>query len=284
MKIALFPNEIKNHSIKIASEVCQFLKEKGVDVFAEERLSSMIGSRVLQEADYQAIDFRISFGGDGTILRVVHRHPDLQAPLLGVNLGSLGFLADIPVSEIYPSLQYLLDGQYRVQQRMIIEGSISNGERCFAVNDVVIHRSQNHSLVDLAIYVDKKYVNTFSADGIIFSTPGGSTAYSLAAGGPILTPDLNAIIITPICPHTITNRPIVISPTHQIEVKYLSDYHPVEITYDGLFTCSLSKQECFSLNISTRTFQLVHLSNHDYFFTLREKLGWQGKLKNQPPV
>lgn len=280
MKIALFPNELKQHSLKVATEVCHFLKDKSIEVIAEERIAPIIGARSLMEEDIGHIDFRISFGGDGTMLRLVHRHPKLQAPLLGINLGSLGFLADIPLNDIFPSLQDLLDGRYTVQKRMMMEGTTSSGYSCFAVNEVVVHRAQNPCLVDLAIFVDGKYVNTFSADGIILSTPSGSTAYSLAAGGPILTPELNAFIITPICPHTISNRPIVLMPHYEIQVRYLSDHLPVEVTYDGISSFTLAKQETFTVKTSQRHFQLVNLARHDYFFTLREKLGWHGKLKN----
>jgi NAD+ kinase len=280
MIIALFPNEMKNHSLKIATEVCQFLKNKGVNVVAEDRLATIIGAKSFFEADINQIDFRISLGGDGTILRLVHRHPNLQAPLLGINLGSLGFLADIPLNDIFPSLQDLVDGHYTIQKRMMMEGLTSQGNSCFAVNEVVVHRAQNPCLIDLAIYVDGKYVNTFSADGIIISTPSGSTAYSLAAGGPILTPELDAFVITPICPHTISNRPIVLMPKREIQVKYLSAYLPVEISYDGISSFTLATQETFTVIVSQRRFQLVALMRYDYFFTLREKLGWQGKLKS----
>lgn len=280
MKIALFPNEIKQHSIKVATEVCQFLKNKEVEVVAEERLANIIGAKVFKEKDISQINFRISFGGDGTILRLVHRHPYLQAPLVGINLGNLGFLADIPLNDIFPSLQDLIDGHYTIQKRMMMEGSTVSGKTCFAVNEIVVHRAQNPCLIDLAIYVDGKYVNTFSADGIILSTPSGSTAYSLAAGGPILTPELNAFIITPICPHTISNRPIVLMPKQNIQVKYLSERLPVEITYDGISSFTLAKHEAFTIVVSQMQFELVHLARHDYFFTLREKLGWHGNLKN----
>jgi len=280
MKIALFPNEIKQHSLQVATEVCQFLKDKGVEVFAEERCAAIIGAQQL--GDNPQIDFRISLGGDGTILRLVQRHPHIQAPLLGINLGSLGFLADIPLNEVYPSLQDLIDGRYTIQKRMMMEGTSSKGDHCFAVNEIVVHRAKNPCLVDLAIYVDDQYVNTFSADGIILSTPSGSTAYSLSAGGPILTPELRAFVITPICPHTISNRPIVLMPKHQIQVKYLSHHLPVEITYDGISTFTLAKQDTFTVTVSKNEFELVHLARHDYFFTLREKLGWHGKLKNKP--
>jgi NAD+ kinase len=280
MLIALFPNEMKSRTLEIATEVCQFLKDKKVAVVAEDRLATMIGAQSLSEIDVQTIDFRISLGGDGTILRLVHRHPTLQAPLLGINLGSLGFLADIPLHDIYPSLEDLLRGYYTVQKRMMMEGYTSKGNTCIAVNEVVVHRAQNPCLIDLAIYVDGRYLNTFSADGIIVSTPSGSTAYSLAAGGPILTPELDAFIITPICPHTISNRPIVLMPKEKIEIKYLSSHLPVEISYDGISSFTLATQETFTALASKQRFQLVSLARHDYFFTLREKLGWQGRLKS----
>lgn len=280
MIIALFPNEMKSQSMTIAAEVCQFLKDRKIDVVTEDRFSAIIGAKALSEVNFHQIDFRISLGGDGTILRHVHRFPKLQCPLLGINLGSLGFLADIPLNEIYASLQDLLDGHYNVQKRMIMHGSTSGGNECFAINEFVVHRAQNPCLVDLAIYVDGAYLNTFSADGIILSTPSGSTAYSLAAGGPIVTPELDAFIITPICPHTISNRPIVLMPKREIQIKYLSAYQPVEASYDGISTFTLTTHETFTASVSQNRFQLVNLSRHDYFNTLREKLGWQGRLKS----
>lgn len=280
MLIALFPNEMKTQSLQISTEICQFLKEKKVDVAAEDRLATIIGAKPLSEINIQDIDFRISLGGDGTILRLIHRHPTLQAPLLGINLGSLGFLADIPLYDIYSSLEDLLAGHYTIQKRMMMDSRTCKGEACFAVNEVVVHRAQNPCLIDLAIYVDGCYLNTFSADGIILATPSGSTAYSLAAGGPILAPELDAFIITPICPHTISNRPIVLMPKKEIQIKYLSSYLPVEITYDGISSFTLATEETLTTCISQQRFQLVSLARHDYFFTLREKLGWQGRLKS----
>lgn len=276
---AIFPNERKPHSIRIARQISQFLKEKNVNVVAEDRLSDLIGANPLSKINYQDITFRICLGGDGTILRLVHRHPLLTAPLLGINLGSLGFLADIPQSDIFPSLQLLLDGKFTLQNRMKMNGKTSSEETCFAINEVVIHRAQNPCLIDLAIYVDGMYLNTFAADGIIISTPSGSTAYSLAAGGPILSPDIRAFVLTPICPHTISNRPIVLMPKKEIQVKYLSALQPVEISYDGISSFGLSTNEVFSATVSEQDFCLVNLAHHDYFSTLREKLGWQGRLK-----
>lgn len=279
MIIGLFPNEMKSHSLGIASEVCSFLKKRGVEVVADDLIAAKIGARLLSTLNPQEIDIRISLGGDGTILRLVHKHPQLNCPLLGINLGSLGFLADIPLDEIYPSLEDLINGNYSVQNRMMMEGRTDRDGLCLAVNEFVIHRAQNPCLIDLAIHVDGQYLNTFSADGIILSTPTGSTAYSLAAGGPIVSPEIDAYIITPICPHTISNRPIVLMPKQSIKIQYISHYHPLEISYDGISTLTLSSQESFYVKTSKEKFPLIHLSRHNYFHTLREKMGWYGKLK-----
>jgi NAD+ kinase len=220
MIIALFANETKDHSHSFALGVANFLKEHGVQVITEDRFASTLNLPPLSDYLDQKIDFIISMGGDGTILRIAHRYQSLDVPILGINLGHLGFMADVPLTDIYPSLQDLLNGAYKIHERLIIHGQSPNGDSCFAVNDIVVHRGQNPSLVEIAIHVDGMYLNTFEADGIIISTPNGSTAYSLAAGGPILSPDLEAIVITPISPHTISNRPIVLMPNQEIQIQY----------------------------------------------------------------
>lgn len=279
MIIALFPNTSKHLAIATAKDICHFLTQKNVIAVAEDLHAAAIGALPLSTIDPTEIDFLISLGGDGTILRLVHRYPNLKAPLLGINLGSLGFMADIPLNDIHSSLQDLLDGHYTVQNRMMMGGRTSKNVECIAVNEIVIHRAQNPCLIELAVYVDGLYLNTFSADGIIVSTPSGSTAYSLAAGGPILTPELEAFVITPISPHTISNRPIVLMPKKEIQIQYLSPLLPLEVSYDGISSFSINKNEIFTIYPSTQIFRLVSLLRHDYFSTLREKLGWQGKLK-----
>ncbi len=231
--------------------------------------------------DPATIELVVSLGGDGSILSCLHNYPQITAPILGINLGSLGFLADIPVSGLFPALEQVVAGNYSVQHRLMIEGKTASGDSCFAVNEIVLHRGKNYSLVDLAIEVDGTYFNTFSADGIIIATPSGSTAYSLSAGGPILAPDLDALVITPICPHTISNRPIVIKPKQEIRIKYLNNYQPVEIVYDGICRFSLSYQQQFCISPAVRRFPLVKLPHLDYFATLRSKLGWTGTLKEK---
>lgn len=279
MIIALFTNLAKNNSKSIAIGIREFLSTRGVTVLAEEHVASLIGAELLSSKDHRTVDFIISLGGDGTILRIFHTHPNLDAPILGINLGGLGFMADITLEEIYPSLENLLSGRYQIQNRLMMQGETASGQHCFAINEIVIHRAQNPALIDLALYVDGKYLNTFSADGIIIATPNGSTAYSLAAGGPILTPELEAFVLTPICPHTISNRPIVLMPKEAIEVRYISEYAAVEITYDGFSHFPMNTGEVIRITRSQRVFRLVTMLTNDYFNTLRTKLGWAGKLK-----
>ena len=279
MKIAIFPNPHKPHALHLAQGIGEFLQARKINVFCHDEDERYLHFTPMSKADFSKINFCISIGGDGTILRLCHRYPTLTAPIIGVNLGSLGFLADIPAASVYPYLEEILSGSYVLQERIMMDGTNQDGVQCFAVNEIVVHRGANPSLIDLAIHVDGSYLNTFSADGIIIATPSGSTAYSLAAGGPILTPDLEAYVITPICPHAVSNRPIVLMPKQQIEVQYITEAGPVEVVADGICYGSISTGHMFKIARSTRTFTLVTLPKHDYFNTLRSKLGWAGSLK-----
>lgn len=280
MLIALFPNLTKRQSQSISLAICEYLTHRNVTVVADDKEAEQIGAQPLSRYDSDEIDIIITLGGDGTILRFCHKYSHLTAPILGINIGSLGFLTDIPISDIYPCLQSLLNGNYRVEERVMMEGRSLSNEGSFALNDIVVHRSLNPCLVDLVIHVDGIYLNTFSADGVIIATPSGSTAYSLAAGGPILTPELKAFVLTPISPHTISNRPIVLMPKESIQVQYVSQYEPVEVSFDGVVSYRIATGEMFSITPSEKTFKLVTLPYYDYFSTLRKKLGWSGKLKS----
>lgn len=279
MIIALFPNEQKKQSYDLARGIRDFFKPHNIEVVAEDAKAEEIGCPKLSSIDPKDIQFMITMGGDGTILRLSSQYSHLDAPIVGINLGHLGFMADIPISDIFPSLQNLIDGKYEVEERMMIETVTPDNKEVHAVNDIVIHRSLNHSLVALSVHVDGVYLNTFEADGIIISTPNGSTAYSLSAGGPILCPPLEAFAITPICPHTISNRPIILGAEQKIEIQYISDYDPVEVRADGLDNFELKTGEALSFKKSSRRFKLVNLLRQDYFSTLRTKLAWSGKLR-----
>lgn len=279
MIIAIFYNATKKQTTAAALNIVQYLAQKKITVVTEDDAAQSIGAEPISSLKTKKVDFIISLGGDGTILRLIHRHPEIDAPILAVNLGSLGFMADIRANEVEHSLDNLLSGKFTVQSRLVIEGELQQGKSNFAVNDIVVHRANNPSIIDLAINVDGRYLNTFAADGVIVSTPSGSTAYSLAAGGPIMTPELDALVLTPINPHTISNRPIVLMPSQEIRIEYISDHSPVEITYDGIPCFTMRTGESMTIKRSQRFFRLVCMPEHDYYATLRDKLGWTGHLR-----
>lgn len=279
MIIALFPKIQEEESKRLARKVIDFLSKGKATVVVEDDKASQLDMPSLSSVKPEEIQFLITMGGDGSILRIAHHYSHLDAAILGINLGHLGFMADVQISEIIPGLEDLLNGAFTIQNRMIIEGKSSHGETFFAINDCVLHRARNPSLVEIAISIDGLPLNTFEADGVILATPNGSTAYSLAAGGPILSPEIEALVLTPICPHTISNRPIVITPNRNIRIEYVSHNNPVEFVADGFEHFEMKTGDAVEIRKSSKTFKLVNLNRIDYFSTLRKKLNWAGKLR-----
>jgi len=279
MKVALFPKVQEEDSKKLAQEVLNFLTKHQVEVVVEDDKAGELGAPTLSSADPHSIDILITMGGDGSILRVAHQYSSLDAAILGINLGHLGFMADVKISDIIPGLENLVNNRFTIQERVMIEGESSTNQEFFAINDCVLHRARNPSLVEITIHVDNLFLNTFEADGVIIATPNGSTAYSLAAGGPIVSPDIEAFVITPICPHTISNRPIVLTPSQNIRIEYKGHKGPIEFVTDGLHHFEMKVGDQIHLRKSPKKFKLVNLKGIDYFSTLRHKLGWSGKLR-----
>jgi NAD+ kinase len=277
--IALFPNLAKKPSKNLAIGIREFFQSHGYTVAAEDEEADIIGALPFSKIRHKEIQLMISMGGDGSILRLVHKYPDMTVPILGINLGHLGFMADVPIADLYPSLQDLVAGLYQVEERLMIQGKRPTGEPFFAVNDIVIHRANNPSLIEMAIHVGGVYVNTFVADGLIIATPNGSTAYSLSAGGPIISPALEALAITPVSPHTISNRPLVLAADQDIQIQYLTEEHSAEISADGLKGFEINAGQAVHIGKCPRRFKLVSLHRRDYFSTLRTKLGWSGKVR-----
>ena len=279
MKIALFPKVHEEESKKLAQNVLNFLSSRNVEVVVEDDKASALGATPLTATAPETIDILITMGGDGSILRVAHQYSHLDAAILGINLGHLGFMADVKIADIIPGLENLVTNHFSIQERLMLEGESSGQQTFFAINDCVLHRARNPSLVEITIHVDNLFLNTFEADGVIIATPNGSTAYSLAAGGPIVSPDIEAILITPICPHTISNRPIVLTPSQNIRIEYKGHQEPIEFVTDGLHHFEMKVGDQVHLRKSPKTFKLVNLKGIDYFSTLRHKLGWSGKLR-----
>ena len=274
MRIALLPNYHRDTEGLLAKEIVEFLTHKGVDLVTEGEAAENLGIPSIESIEMGSIDLLISMGGDGTILRHGHTYIDAGIPILGINLGYLGFMADVPRSEITQSLTDLLDGKYRIEERLILE----QGDT-IAINDFVIHRGQTPHLIECRVVVDGDYLSTFRADGLIIATPNGSTAYNLAAGGPIVSPKLDAIIITPICPHTILNRPIVIS-GKTITIEPLTPHCTIDLVADGMIATPLTAGNHVTIATSDTKLKLITLEQRDYFTTLRTKLGWSGTLAN----
>ncbi len=277
--LALFPKTNDAKSIQIAKQVISFFQKHHIKVVIEDDKAEKFHQEPLSKTNPKEIELLITMGGDGSILRIAHQYATFDLPILGINLGHLGFMADVQIDAILPCLDDLLKGKYETENRIMIDGFLPSHKTIFAINDCAFHRAQNPSLIEIEIYVDGSYLNTFEADGVVLATPNGSTAYSLAAGGPILSPGMDAFVLTPICPHTISNRPFVLPTTYEIQIKYVSTYKPIEIVFDGLIRFELQTGQSITLKKSTKTFKLIHLRHIDYFSTLRTKLGWSGKLR-----
>jgi NAD+ kinase len=251
MKFALFSNERKPQALEIRRDLARHLTECGAKVLIETNdCASELSLPEVQKC-FHSCDFVVSIGGDGSILHLSHRLKIPHPPLIGVNLGTLGFLADIPVQDVFGSFSAICHKAYKISERIVIDGSINNNSVGFAINEVMLHRGYNPHIVDIAIHVDGSFLNTFSADGILISTPSGSTAYSLSAGGPILTPETKALVITPICPHTISNRPIVLLPQKSLSLELFHGAEAIDLSFDGQKPIKLARGERVDISIQT---------------------------------
>jgi len=223
------------------------------------------------------VDLLIVLGGDGTLLSMARAVGDLGVPLLGVNLGGLGFLTATTLEEMFPALEAYLGGRMAIEERMLLAARvIRNGQplcEYAALNDVVITKSAMSRIIDLSVSVEGRYATAYRADGLIISTPTGSTAYSLSAGGPILFPTMDAIVLTPICSHTLTNRPIVVPGTDRIEVTLLADQE-VMATMDGQVGVGLREGDTVEIRKAASRIRLVRFPQKDFFSVLRTKLKW----------
>jgi NAD+ kinase len=239
------------------------------------------------EAIAQSSDFVISFGGDGTLLRTAHITGPNDTPLLGVNIGRLGFLADIEVEQLTDALAEIEAGRYRIQERMVLAAGAegrSDLECEWALNEFVLDRSGEAGLIKIEVEVDGTPLNTYWADGLIASTPTGSTAYSLSNGGPIMAPGVDAIVLTPIAPHTLTVRPIVIPAASTITARVQANDQPYVFAADGRSTVLHEHELTFTVRRAAHTVNLVKLPGQHFFETLRSKLMWGVRRSGSSPA
>ena len=228
-------------------------------------------------------DVAIVFGGDGSILRAAHQMAHRQLPVIAVNLGKLGFLADLDPGELVPVLREFQAGRLPCVEHLMFECRvIRDGVVCheqLGLNEVAVQTGPPFRIMGIDLYVDSELVTTYSCDGLIVSTPVGSTAHSLSAGGPILRKDLQAFVISPISPHTLTNRPVVDSADRVYELVVADPNAATSVVVDGHILCTLEPGDRVRVEKAAARFTLVAAPSHGYYRTLREKLGWGGRLK-----
>ena len=258
-----------------ANKLEKWFKKRGIEAFSEEvesKKSSVIPRNV---------DWVVVLGGDGTLLGAARRIGQYGIPILGVNLGGLGFLTSIPFKRLYPVVEMMLDGSVEMESRIMLEAKVLRKDeevcRFQVLNDVVINKMALARIIDLDVIINKEFLTTFKADGLIISTPTGSTAYNLAAGGPILYPTMETLIITPICPFTLTNRPIIIPDTSIVKIKMGKETEEtVTLTFDGQVGFDLCYEDNVLIYKSEEKIKLLRPPDHSYFNILRTKLMWGG--------
>jgi NAD+ kinase len=258
-----------------------WLQERGVNAFCDSETAACIPSscNVKAREEIPAVsDLLIVLGGDGTLLAAARLLGERNVPILPVNLGGLGFLTSVTLDDLYPVLEQAIKGQARYSERVLLEARVMRQGKPFhcvrALNDAVLNKAALARIIDLELRVNGEFVCNYKADGLIVATPTGSTAYSLSAGGPILYPVVSAFVITPICPHTLTNRPLVIPDNAKIEIGFAGGEAPIYLTVDGQVGVALVANDVVALSAAAERLRLVRPQQKTYFSVLRDKLKW----------
>jgi NAD+ kinase len=271
---------------EVLTTLAAWLKDRGVETVYELETAALARDRahraLSREELPNAVDLVVVLGGDGTLLSMADRigQAGREIPILGVNFGSLGFLTEIRIDELYPSLESVLNGTARFDERLMLHAEVHRGSQPFdrrvVLNDVVFTKGVLSRMIELSVSVSNGFVTRVKADGLIIASPTGSTAYNLAAGGPIVHPVVDALVLTPIAPHTLTNRPVVIPAASTVEVEPHIDgtSDDVFVTYDGQAGYPLRQGDIITVRRADRPLRLVKAPARTYFEVLREKLKW----------
>ncbi|RII27231.1 MAG: NAD(+) kinase [Geobacter sp.] len=279
-KIAIFAKVHDPRCQGVAEDLVRWLEARGLVPLVESHLARHLSHTTgIDSTDIPAsADMVVVLGGDGTLISAARLIGEQEIPILGVNLGSLGFLTEITLDELYPVLDSCLAGNYQVSERMMLKATVlRDGVEVMShrvLNDVVINKGALARIVDLETMVNDYYLTTFKADGLIICSPTGSTGYSLAAGGPIVHPPLECLVVTPICPHTLTNRPIVINADAMVTVTLKSAHEDVFLTLDGQVGMELKGGDVITVRRAAHRTRLIMSRSKDYFEVLRTKLKW----------
>ena len=280
---------VKPHQPDALETLCaltKWLSERGIAFVGlpeieREQIEHNTGCQIqlLSESEMpRQVDLMLVLGGDGTMIATGRMLGDNQVPVIGVNYGGLGYLAEFPIEEMFPALAAIFAGKYTVQQRLMLQVELWRGDELVTqnrvLNDVVVNKSALARIIEIKASLNDQFLNSFRADGLIVATPTGSTAYNLSAGGPIIYPSMNAMVITPICPFTLSNRPIVVPDDSVIEVSLITEKEEVALTLDGQVGFALQARDRILISKSRTAFNLVQPPNRNYFEVLRNKLKW----------
>lgn len=272
-RVGIVVKQNHDQALKTAHELTEWLEKRGIDP---------TGGPYSETRDNQSfdpsVDLVVVLGGDGTMISTARLVDDHEPLVLGINYGSLGYLTEFRIEEMFPAMEMMITGEYEVDRRVMLEAEhVRDGEVIASgrvLNDVVINKAALARIIEIEVHLDGLFVNSFRADGLIVATPTGSTAYNLSAGGPIIYPSMNAIVVTPICPFTLTNRPIVIPDRAEIELHLLHENEGVVLTLDGQTGYTMKDGDRIRICKSSTTFDLVRPANRNYFDVLRNKLKW----------
>ena len=268
---------VENAVVKIT----EFLLSKSLTLFVNEPLGFLPELTVLSLSDFpNNCDLTIAIGGDGTLLSASRALAGSDLPIVGINIGRLGFLADVTLAKLDQQLSKILDGHYREDNRFLMQASINTDQpACNAMNEVVVHSHQSLHMIEFETYINGRFLNSQRADGLVVATPTGSTAYAMSAGGPILDVDLDALVLASVCPHTLSNRPLVVAATSVIDIV-LSENNVASamVTCDGRPGHILQPGDVVHIKRDPNMITLLHLDDHDHYSILRAKLEWGRKL------
>lgn len=297
MLIGIIANITKENVFTVVSSFIKELKRNDLDYLLtktlmedKDKLKIELDEDFLSDDKeiYEKSDLIISIGGDGTMLTTAYHALSYDKPVLGLNLGKLGFLAEVDISQMDIIIKDIKEGNYHVQERMVLTADCDTypGEKLIAINDIVIDKGGWPKMIEITAQVDGEYVSTFSADGVIIATPIGSTGYSLSTGGPVVSPSARAITLSPISPHSLTMRPLVLSSEQEIVIKADSPHNEIQISCDGQRVYHIPPPLEIKIVKSQKPLKLIHTSVTTYFETLRNKLLWgidvrRNKINNE---
>ena len=282
-KIGIWGNTEKKSFWKILPGLLDWSKDNNLEVFLTTRIinnpkaKGLKGSPIETSSKFNELDFILSLGGDGTFLSLSRALGNIDTPILGIHLGDLGFLAKVILSDLYVRLNQVISGNYQVEKRMLIQASVLKPNKKInfvALNDFVFTNGESHRMLSTLVEVDSHFVGNYKSDGLIISTPTGSTAYSLSAGGPIVTPGVDSIVITPTSAHTLTSRPIVIPGVSKITIAFSNADKSILFIADGQIYDTLDPSCKIEITKTNYSVSLIDFKDTDYFDTLRIKMGW----------